>query len=179
MAMLLLPVLIALVACGTNDATPTPANTPTTAAPATYNIPEGKPPGLGAAVPDPKEATETLPAGQLPTFLANVLPALRDKVTAGYQGAVDHYTEYSHMPCYCGCAIYEHAHMSLAQCYIKQKNDDGSIVFTDHSTTCDICQGVASMTLDGLTQNKALTDVRSDVFKKFGYTQIWTDTPAP
>ena len=106
-------------------------------------------------------------------------PSLASKITAEYQGAVDHYADYSHIPCFCGCAAYMHAHMSLAECYIKQKNADGTVVFTDHSMSCDICQGVAASTLDGLAKNTPLTQVRADIFKQFSYTQIWTDTPAP
>jgi hypothetical protein len=176
--MLLLPVLIAVVACDGNN-TPPPAGSAATQAPVTYNIPEGKPPGLGAPVPDPKESTETQPTGKLPTFLSQAAPTMLDKITAEYQGAVDHYAEYSHIPCYCGCAAYAHAHMSLAQCYVKQKMDNGDIVFTDHSLTCDICQGVAKQTLDGIAKNTPLKDVRAGIFTKFKYTQIWTDTPAP
>src|SRR6478672_6025162 len=102
--MLLLPLLIAIVACDSNGAGSAPAATPTVAA--YSNSPEGKPPGLGAPVPDPKEATETVAAGKLPTFISQAAPSLVNKITSDYQGAVDHYDAYSHVPCYCGCAIY-------------------------------------------------------------------------
>jgi hypothetical protein len=52
------------------------------------------------------------------------------------------------------------------------------VVFTDHSTSCDICQGVAKETLDGIAASTPLKDVRAQVFKDFKYTGIWTDTPA-
>lgn len=175
--MLLLPVLIALVACDNNN--PTSTNTPTAAAVRQpYDgVPEGKPKSSLARIPDPNEVTETLATGQLPDFLSKVAPTLRDKVAAQYQGAVDHYAEYNQLPCYCGCAVYEHAHMSVASCFIKEKKDTGEIVFTDHSTSCDTCQGVAQMALDGLAKSRPIKDIRADVFEKFSYTGIWTDTP--
>jgi hypothetical protein len=178
--MLLLPVLVVMVAaCGDNGSSGggAPTSAPTVARVPYQNSPEGKPPGLTGSVPDPKEAVETKPAGQLPDFIAAQTGSLSAKVTALYQGAVDHYDDYSHVPCYCGCAAYMTAHTSLASCYIQSKNADGSITFTAHSASCDICQGVAQMTLDGIAQGTPLKDVRSAVFDKFKYTKIWTDTP--
>ena len=67
--------------------------------------------------------------------------------------------------------------MSSADCFISSKSDTGEITFTDHSLSCDICQGVAQSTLDGLAQNTPLKDIRANIFKKFSYTGIWTDTP--
>src|SRR5438270_6616457 len=93
--MLLLPlVLLAVVACDTGGTASGPPNTPTATIPYA-NVPEGKPPGLSAPVPDPKEATETKPAGQLPDFLSQAPAALRDKIVADYTGAMQHYDVYS------------------------------------------------------------------------------------
>lgn len=182
-AMLLLPMLIAVVACDTSSTSTSPAINPTatTAAQkaAPYaNSPEGKPKASLASVPDPVEAKDTKPAGQLPAFLSQETdPKQKAKLTALYQGAMDHYDAYSHVPCYCGCAVYTHPHMSSADCFISSKNANGEMTFTDHSMTCDICQGVAQATLDGLAQNTPLKQIRADIFKKFSYTGIWDDTP--
>jgi hypothetical protein len=180
-AMLLLPVLVAaIVACdsgsGSNGPTAVATNPPVAAAPYA-NSPEGKPPGLNAPVPDPKEVIETKPAGQLPDFISQLQGKALTKTTALYQGALDNYDAYSHVPCYCGCAIYTTAHKSLGECFIKQKTADGQVAFTDHSLTCDLCQTAAQMTLDGLAQHTPLADVRAGIFKKLSYTGIWTDTP--
>lgn len=187
-AMLFVPILIAgIVACdngsGNGSANP-PAAAPTAAsqAPASggayAGLPEGKPPVMGAPVPDPAEQLNTEPSGQMPAFLSQA-GAQQAKISALYQGAVTNYDAYSHVPCYCGCAIYTTPHKSLAECYIKQMNADGSVVFTDHSMSCDICQGVAQMTVDGLAAKTPLKDIRAAVYNKFKYTQIWTDTPPP
>ena len=186
LAMLLLPVIVAaIVASDTNPGPnetltkPTPAVGPSTSAKPYANSPEGKPPGLSALIPDPKEALETKPAGQLPDFISQVDAPLRDKVTPYYKGAVDNYDAYSHIPCFCGCAIYTHPHHSLAECYIKSKDANGNLTFTDHSSTCDLCQAAAQMTVQGLAQNTPVKDIRAAVFQKLKYTDIWTDTPAP
>ena len=171
LVMLLVPVVVAaLVSCSNQNP----------AARAPYEgLPEGKPPGLGNPVPDPKEEVQVKPPGQLPDFLNKLEGAARERTTALYQGAVDHYDAYSHIPCYCGCALYTTAHDSLAACYIKEQKPNGELVFTDHSLTCDLCQQAAQMTLDGLAQGKSLKDIRAEVHEKLKYTGIWTDTPAP
>jgi len=181
-AMLLLPLLAAAIAaCDSGSATPTPTKPaiPPVNSRAPYDgVPEGKPKYTSTNVPDIPEKLETLPVGQLPSFAVNLQSSARDKVIAEYTGAVEHFDDYSHIPCYCGCAMYQHPHDSLARCFIKEK-DAANVVFTDHSTTCDKCQGVASMTLDGINENRPLDVVRADIFKKYAYTQTWTDTPAP
>ena len=169
--LLVLPVLlIGIASCGTGPS----------ARAAYEGIPEGKPPGLGGSVPDPKEVIETKTAGALPDFLAAMTGPAKERVTRQYQGAVDHYDSYKHIPCYCGCAIYATPHKHLGECFIKDIAANGDVTFTDHSTSCDQCQTAAQMTLDGTAAGTPLKDIRTDVFDKLSYTGIWTDTdPVP
>lgn len=141
------------------------------------NSPEGKPVNLGAPVPDPKEVIETRAQGGLPEFLNKLTGPSKERIPALYQGAVEHYDEFSSIPCYCGCALYATAHESLASCFIKDKATDGTVTFTDHSTSCDICEGIAKLTLEGVAASKSLKDIRAQVFEEYKYTGIWTDTP--
>jgi hypothetical protein len=140
-------------------------------------IPEGKPPGLSAPVPDPREVLETKPKDVLPDFLANLASPKRERVTGLYKGAIDHHEAFGHIPCYCGCAAYATPHDSLAACFVKEMAQDGSVTFTDHSTSCDICEGIAQMTMEGIAASKPLKEIRTEVFNKYKYTGIWTDTP--
>ena len=186
LAMLLLPLLVtAVIACDGGGAsggqgTPLPAVTEGAGGGDTRyaNSPEGRPKYLPAnPVPDPPEALETKPAGQLPDFLAKATGSNKDKIAASYKGAVDHYDQYKYIPCYCGCAIYTTPHDSLATCYIKDRAADGSITFTDHSLTCNQCQQGAEMTLAGIAKGQPLKETRADIFKALNYTGLWTDTP--
>ncbi len=193
-AMLFLPLLVAAVAACDNGPTPSPTPTATSTGPvatatasptatnsqAPYNgRPEGKPRYNQSNQPDMQEALETKAAGELPSFVLAMQGPTRDAVIADYKGAVDHLVDYSHIPCYCGCAMYEHPHSSLASCFVKEVKSDGQLVFTDHSTTCDICQGVADMTVKGLASHQSLLDIRAAVYKKYKFTGTWTDTPTP
>ena len=125
-------------------------------------------------VPDPPEQVETT-TGALPSFLNG--KNVSAKVPALYQGALDKSEIYNQFPCYCGCAIYETSHTSLLSCYIKDKAADGAVTWTDHSTSCDICTGVAQMILDGTAQGTPLAQIREEVHAKYKYTGVWTDTP--
>jgi hypothetical protein len=140
-------------------------------------MPEGKPPLYGAPVPDPKEALETKPLGQLPDFLSTLDPQPRERTTAYYQGAVDYYDSYKYIPCYCGCAIYTTPHKHLGECFIDARSDS-EVTFTDHSLTCSQCQSAAKATIEGIAAGKALKDIRAEVHESHKYTGIWTDTPA-
>lgn len=163
---LALPLVLALIisACdqGGGGATPSAARIHVTATPSRF-------------VPDPPEQVETTAAGVLPAFVNG--KNINAKVPALYQGAIDHGDVYSQMPCYCGCAIYQHPHTSLMSCFIKDKAADGSITWTDHSTTCDICTGVAELTLAELGKGTPLAQIREMVHAKYKYTGVWTDTP--
>jgi Protein of unknown function with PCYCGC motif len=162
--MLMLPMLVAaVVACDNGTASRAPYE----------GVPEGTPPNLGSTVPDPKEQVATLPAGEMPDYVKTADAVVQTL----YKGAVDQFDAYSHIPCYCGCAIYTTAHKNLAECFIKEKKADGTLVFTDHSLTCSQCQQGAQMTLDGLAQGTPLKDVRQAIFDELSYTGIWTDTP--
>lgn len=176
--MLLLPLLIvAIVACDNGSASSSGGNTATATRAAYEGVPEGKPVDAALRVPDPKEVTEKVASGKLPSFLASMAPADQERLGALYKGAVDHADAYSHIPCYCGCAIYTTAHKSLSSCYIKDMAAGGDVTFTDHSLTCDLCQSAAQMTLDSIARKTPLKDVRASIFQKLKYTGIWTDTP--
>jgi len=169
LAMLLMPVLVmAVISCGDNS----------TENRAPYaGVPEGKPTGSTAPIPDPKEVVETKPAGQLPDFVKNREGSNKETTMTLYQGAVDHYDAYSHIPCYCGCAAYATPHKSLAECFIKEKAASGELTFTDHSLTCSLCQEAAQMTLEGQSKGTPLKETRMTIFEKLKRTGIWTDTP--
>ena len=54
---------------------------------------------------------------------------------------------------------------------------DGSITWTDHSTSCSICTGIADLTVSELGKGTPAAQIREMVHTKFKYTGVWTDTP--
>jgi len=126
-------------------------------------------------VPDPKEVVETVAPGTTPQFLVS-LKRNQEQSIARYAFAAEHKDALAQIPCYCGCALYEHAHTSLQSCYIKSVGADGQITYTDHSTSCDICTGEVDMMM-GLVANTPLKALRAQIDQKYNYTGVWTDTP--
>jgi Protein of unknown function with PCYCGC motif len=172
---LALPLLIAVAIAGCGDQAGAPAASQSAPQVIVHSTATVAP---GQKVPDPKEGAEdTAYAPDVtPQFLVNLKDSTKDKTTARYAFAVSHAADLSKMPCYCGCALYQHAHTSLQSCYIRSIGADGTVVYTDHSTSCDICTGEVDLMMQ-VAPNTPLTAIRQAIHQKFGYTNVWTDTP--
>ncbi|HET7079111.1 MAG TPA: PCYCGC motif-containing (lipo)protein [Chloroflexia bacterium] len=172
---LALPLLIAVAIAGCGDQAGAPA-APTSAPQVMVHSTATVAPGQ--KVPDPKEGAEdtAYAPGVTPQFLVNLKDSTKDKTIARYAFAVSHAADLSKIPCYCGCALYQHAHTSLQSCYMRSIGADGTIVYTDHSTSCDICTGEVDLMMQ-VAPNTPLTAIRQAIHQKFGYTNVWTDTP--
>ena len=172
---LALPLLIAVAIAGCGDQTGAPAasqNAPQVMVHSTATVAPGQ------RVPDPKEGAEdtAYAPGVTPQFLLNIKDSTKDKTIARYAFAVSHAADLSKIPCYCGCALYQHANTSLQSCYMRSVGPDGKVVYTDHSTSCDICSGEVDLMMQ-VAPGTSLTAIRQAIHQKFGYTNVWTDTP--
>ncbi len=170
-AALALPLLLAFLISACDSSSSGSSATPTSAVAARVHVTTT--PAPNKIVPDPVEKSETTAKGTLPSFVTSASAG----VQALYQGAMDHPDAYSAIPCYCGCAMYQHAHMSLMNCFISNTAADGSITWTDHSMNCDICTGIAQMTVEGVAKNTPLAQLRAAVHASYKFTGVWTDTP--
>ena len=105
----------------------------------------------------------------LPSFAYNSRES-----TEGYRFAVDNQDLISQIPCYCGCSNLSTGqnHKSLQNCYI---NDDGS--FTDHASTCDICNKIALDVKAWKEQGSTVKSIRERVDAKYNEYGEPTDTP--
>jgi hypothetical protein len=164
---LVLPLLIAAVIAGCGDQ-PTSGTGSSAVVHVTATVAPSQ------RVPDPQEVVETAATGVTPQFLVNT-KFDKDKSIVRYAFAAAHKDDLAQIPCFCGCALYEHAHTSLQSCYMKMVNADGSIVYTDHSVTCDTCTGEVDMMMK--LAGTPLKEIRAQIEKKYNYTGVWTDTP--
>lgn len=171
-----LPLLIAVVLAGCGEQ-PSGASPAGSAPAAVVHVTATANPAK--LVPDPPEGAEATAYARdaTPQFIAN-MPAGRDKdrATRRYAFAATHMDVLAQMPCYCGCAIYQHMHTSLKSCFIRSVAADGKIVYTDHSITCDICTGEVDM-VENLVAGTPLKLLRDQIHAKYSYTGVWTDTP--
>jgi hypothetical protein len=83
------------------------------------------------------------------------------------------------IPCYCGCGE-SAGHTSNMNCFVKQVNEDGSVVWDDHGTRCGVCLQIAVESIKMKQEGKTLQEIRSFIDKTYekGYAKP-TDTPMP
>lgn len=126
-----------------------------------------------------------LPNGDLQevTASADVLPTFLDdkseQMRTIYQ-ATGHATDIlKWMPCYCGCGE-SAGHESNLNCFIDEVREDGSVVWDDHGTRCDVCLEIAVTSINMTQEGKSLKEIRDYIDKNYdkGYAEP-TDTPMP
>jgi hypothetical protein len=122
---------------------------------------------------DTREQTASLT--ELPGFLDNRPP----KTLLAYQSAASLRETLQWIPCYCGCGQ-SAGHKSNANCFIHAVKDDGTVVWDDHGTRCDVCQSIALQSAQLKSQGKSNLEIRKfiDATYKTGYAAP-TDTPLP
>lgn len=118
---------------------------------------------------------KTASVDQLPSFLNNQDPRIVD----AYKIAAANRELLKSMPCYCGCGE-SAGHLHNGNCFIKEENADGSIVWDDHGTRCDVCMEIAVVSSKLKQEGKSVKEIRQfiDNAYKEGYGKP-TPTPMP
>ena len=83
------------------------------------------------------------------------------------------------MPCYCGCGE-SAGHGSNLNCFIDEIREDGSVVWDDHGTRCQVCLDIAVQSVMMTQDGKSLKEIREFIDENYkeGYAEP-TDTPMP
>jgi len=117
------------------------------------------------------------------TASADVLPSFLDHQTDElklvYQAAGKAHEILEWMPCYCGCAE-SAGHTSNKNCFINKVNEDGSIVWDDHGTRCQVCVEIAVQSIKMTQEGKTLKEIRNFIDDTYneGFATP-TNTPMP
>lgn len=112
---------------------------------------------------------------ELPTFLNEY----SENIQIIYQAAGKSTELLQWIPCYCGCG--DHAgHRSSLNCFVKQVNQNGSVVWDDHGTRCNVCLEIAAEAIKMKQDGKTVKEIRQYIDEKYkeGYANP-TDTPMP
>lgn len=112
---------------------------------------------------------------ELPTFLNEY----SENIQIIYQAAGKSMELLQWIPCYCGCG--DHAgHRSSLNCFVKQVNQNGSVVWDDHGTRCNVCLEIAAEAIEMKQDGKTVKEIRQYIDEKYkkGYANP-TDTPMP
>lgn len=112
---------------------------------------------------------------ELPTFLNEY----SENIQIIYQAAGKSMELLQWIPCYCGCG--DHAgHRSSLNCFVKQVNQNSSVVWDDHGTRCNVCLEIAAEAIKMKQDGKTVKEIRQYIDEKYkeGYANP-TDTPMP
>ncbi|KIL40877.1 lipoprotein [Gordoniibacillus kamchatkensis] len=111
----------------------------------------------------------------LPKFLSNQ----PEQIRLVYEAAGNATEVLKWIPCYCGCGE-SAGHAGNMNCFIKQVNQDGSVVWDDHGTRCGVCLQIAAQSIKMKQDGKTLKEIRSYIDKTYekGYAKP-TNTPMP
>jgi hypothetical protein len=122
---------------------------------------------------DIQETTASLDV--LPSFL----DGLSEKVLLAYQAAAVTRDTLAWIPCYCGCGG-SAGHESNLNCFIAEVHQDGSVVWDDHGTRCDVCTNTVLQTVQMKQEGKSVKEIRAAIDEAYrvGYAKP-TPTPMP
>lgn len=128
---------------------------------------------------------EQLPNGDLQEVTASidVLPSFLDDkpedMRLVYQVAGQATDIIEWMPCYCGCGE-SAGHGSNKNCFIDEIREDGTVVWDDHSTRCQVCLDTAVESVMMTQEGKSLKEIRNIIDETYdkGFAEP-TDTPMP
>ncbi len=81
-------------------------------------------------------------------------------VREAYQFALANPDTLSKLPCYCGCTA---AHRNVKECFVREVNSDGTIVWDDMGASCSVCVDIVRDTMRMLQDGKQLAEIRSVV----------------
>lgn len=120
---------------------------------------------------DLREKTES--ASVFPSFLDNQ-PGEMQLI---YQAVSQHQNLLEQIPCYCGCGD-SVGHKDNYDCFIYKNHEDGSLVWDDHATRCQVCLDIAAESIVLYREGKSIQDIRDFIDKQYkeGYAE---PTPTP
>lgn len=112
---------------------------------------------------------------ELPSFLDNKPEDM--KLVYEVAGKATDIIEW--MPCYCGCGE-SAGHDSNKNCFIDEIREDGSVVWDDHSTRCQVCLETAIKSVQMTQEGKSLKEIRDHIDEAYGngFAEP-TNTPMP
>ena len=117
------------------------------------------------------------------TASLNVLPSfldgLSETIVLAYQASAITRDTLAWIPCYCGCGG-SAGHESNLNCFIAEVKVDGSVVWDDHGTRCDVCVNTVLQTVQMKQEGKSVKEIRTaiDDAYRVGYAKP-TATPMP
>ncbi|MBI5670584.1 MAG: hypothetical protein HZC41_21530 [Chloroflexi bacterium] len=113
------------------------------------------------------------PASGLPDFLSDAPPRVRE----AYQFAVANPHALETVPCYCGCG--NMGHKSNLNCYVKEIDKAGNVIYDNHADGCGICVDITQDVMRLMRDGRSPTEIRAYVDSTYSSFGPSTDTVMP
>lgn len=110
-------------------------------------------------------------------MIPDFLKTQNENVVLIYKAVAQNTELLEHIPCYCGCGE-SAGHRSSKDCFVKEIEADGSIIWDDHGTKCNVCMEIALESIVLSRDGKTVEEIRSIIDSKYeeGYAAP-TNTP--
>lgn len=109
---------------------------------------------------DLRETTASL--NELPSFL----DGREELLVQSYQIAAKYADVLEYIPCYCGCGD-SVGHRDNKMCFINEIREDGSVVWDDHGTRCNVCIETAVLSAKMDSEGATLMEIRQFIDEKY------------
>ncbi|MFC4075745.1 PCYCGC motif-containing (lipo)protein [Salinithrix halophila] len=109
-----------------------------------------------------------------PEFVTSASPAAQK----AYRLAYEHSDVLEKMPCFCGCGD-THGHRSNLNCFIKEKQANGKVVWDQMGISCGICIEIAENAVKMKKEGKSMKEIRQIIDEEYGGSGTSTPTPKP
>lgn len=119
----------------------------------------------GCASSPNSQGMKMAPLETMPQDVQTAPTSVRD----AYQFAAANPAPLKNVPCYCGCGAI--GHKSNYDCYIKDVQADGKIVFDQHALGCSLCVDITQDVIRLSKEGKSPGDIHSFIvanYSRFG-----------
>lgn len=131
--------------------------------------------------PPPEERTPTPPAdAAIPPLplQAGLIPRDPEVIREVYMFAARHPEVLEYVPCFCGCET--RGHRRNADCFVRQRNADGTVrEWEEHGMACIACVDVGRTAMQMHASGALVTDIRDAIEVAYAGSPLHTPTPAP
>lgn len=109
--------------------------------------------------------------------LPNFLTGKHEGLQQTYALVAQHQDLLEKIPCYCGCGD-SVGHKSSYDCFIYENESDGSVMWDDHGTKCNVCVEIAVKSIVDYSNGTSVEEIRDKIDEQYkeGYAK---PTPTP
>jgi hypothetical protein len=112
-------------------------------------------------------------SNDMPDYVQQSPPRVRE----AYEFAVENPFALEFQPCYCGCGAM--GHLNNQDCFVKEIQPNGEVVYDNHAAGCGICVDIAQDVMRLAEDGKTPLEIRTYIDSYYSQFGPSTDTEMP